>query len=80
MATRRHRADGTLEAAMALLLNNQAALVGQHAIFVKEMVEMRKEFAEIRKELEAIKAVLIRHEVILEKLTEAVRDKIGFKQ
>lgn len=80
MATRRHRANGTLEAAMALLLDNQAALVAQHTIFLNEMAEIRKEFAEIRKRLDTIGAVLIRHETMLEKLTEAVRDKIDFKQ
>ena len=70
----------SLSTAMALLLNNQAAMVAQRTIFLNEMAEMRKDFAEIRRDLETIKAVLIRHETILEKLEKAVREKIGFKQ
>ena len=81
MATRtRNGRNGNLEAAMALLLNNQAALVARPTSFLTEMAETRKEFAEIRKDLDTIKAVLVRHEAVLEKLPEAIRDKIGFKQ
>jgi hypothetical protein len=40
---------------------------------------MRKDFAAIRQELEGIKAVLARHERILEKLRDVIRQKIGFK-
>jgi predicted nucleic acid-binding Zn-ribbon protein len=87
MAAKTRNGNGNLEAAMALLLNNQAALVAQHTSFLSEMAEIRKEFAEarkefaeIRKDLDTIKAVLIRHETMLEKLPEAIRDKIGFKQ
>jgi hypothetical protein len=68
-----------IEAAMALLLNNQAALVAQHTSFMSEMAEARKEFAEIKDVLNTIKAVLVRHEAMLEKLPEAIREKIGFK-
>jgi len=39
-----------------------------------------KRLTEIEKDLDAIKAVLVRHEGILEKLPEAIREKIGFKQ
>jgi hypothetical protein len=80
MATRTRNGNGQLANAMALLLNNQAALVAQHTRFMSEMAETRKEFAEIRKDLDTIKAVLIRHEAMLEKLPEAIREKIGFKQ
>ena len=57
--------NGTLEQAMALLIQNQA-------MFVRDM-------AEIRKDLEQIKGYLIRHEQILSGLPEAIREKIGFK-
>ncbi len=79
-ADRQRKPDGSLQAAMALLVNNRAALVAQHALFLNEMAEMRKEHSEILKEFEVIKVVLARPESILEKLVDAVRDKIGFKQ
>jgi hypothetical protein len=69
----------SLEAAMALLINNQAALVAQNTTFLTEMAKAHQEVAEILKVLDTIKAVLVRHETMLEKLPEAVRDKIGFK-
>jgi hypothetical protein len=78
--TSRTSGNGTsLEAAMALLINNQAALVAQHTTFVSAMAKADQEFAEIRKLFDRIMAVLARHETILEKLPEAIRDKIGFK-
>jgi hypothetical protein len=43
------------------------------------MIEIRKEHIAIRRELDAIKAILARHELILESLPEAIRQKIGFK-
>jgi hypothetical protein len=58
---------------MALLIQTQAQ-------FVNDMAEMRKDFAVIRQDLDTIKAVVVRHERMLEKLTEAIRDKIGFKE
>jgi len=64
--------DLSLDAAMALLVQNQAAFVAQQVTFMNEM-------ARIHKDLELIKAVLARHETMLEKLPEAIRDKIGFK-
>jgi uncharacterized coiled-coil DUF342 family protein len=68
-----------IEVAIALLLNNQAALVAQHTSFLSEMAKAHQEFSEIRKTLDTIKAVLVRHEAMLEKLPEAIREKIGFK-
>lgn len=68
-----------LQAAMALLIRNQAAAVAQHMTFVSAMARAEQEFAEIRRLLDKIMAVLARHETMLEKLPEAIRDKIGFK-
>jgi hypothetical protein len=65
--------NGRLEEAMALLLENQAMFAGQ-------MGHMQDRFARIEAELEAIKAILIRHEQMLEALPEAVRQKIGFRK
>ena len=64
--------NGTLEAAMALLIQNQAA-------FVSHMRRCEEEFAKIHGEFEQIKSILIRHEHILADLPEAIRQKVGFK-
>ena len=64
--------NGSLEQAMALLIQNQAAFVG-------DMRENYKQFAEIRRDLEQIKSILLRHEHTLNELPEAIRQKIGFK-
>ena len=66
MATRIRNGKGTLEAAMALLIQNQVQLAG-------DMMQIRKDFDEIKR-------ILIRHEQLLANLPEAIRDKIGFKQ
>ena len=84
MATRARQLNGTLEAAMAMLLQNQAALAKQHIEFLdrsdKRNAEMEKKHAEVMKELDVIKSVLARHEKILERLPETIRQKIGFKR
>ena len=90
MATMKKNSNGTLEAAMALLINNQAALVAQHTSFLTQMAETNKrvdqfsaetkgQFARIEKDLDQIKAILIRHEQALNDMPEAIRQKIGFK-
>jgi hypothetical protein len=72
MGTRTRNGNVNISAAIAVLLQTQAQ-------FVAELAETRKEFAAIRQELETIKAVLLRHENKLEKLADAIREKIGFK-
>ena len=64
--------DHRLEQAMALLIQNQAAFVGQ-------LNETNKRFSRIEDYLQLIKAILLRHEQTLQALPEAIRDKIGFK-
>jgi hypothetical protein len=64
---------------MTLLIHNQAQLAGNMAQLAEHQDENRQRFARIERELDAIKAMLIRHEEILQKLPEALRDKIGFK-
>lgn len=69
MATRtarRTNGNGNLEAAMALLIQNQAQFVG--------------DMAQIKRDFEEIKRYLIRHEQLLANLPEAIREKIGYKQ
>jgi len=61
-----------LDAAMAQLIKNQAALVAQHTVFLSQMAEIRREFEEIR-------SVLMYHQRLLEGLPEAIKRTIGFK-
>jgi len=73
------RTNGNLESAMAMLMQNQAQFLVHLTETRHELAESRKEFARIEKDLDTIKAVLVRHETMLEKLPEAIREKIGFK-
>ena len=70
---RRNGRNEDLAAAMALLIHNQAQ-------FVAHLDEDRRRFNRIERDLEVIKAMLLKHEEILQKLPEVIRDKIGFKQ
>ena len=72
MASRARNSSDNISTAIAVLLQTQAQ-------FVAELAETRTEFAASRQELETIKAVVVRHENLLEKLTDAIREKIGFK-
>ena len=65
-------ANGDLHAAMALLIQNQAA-------FVSHLQRHENEFTDIRRRLEHIESILLRHERILMDLPEAIRQKVGFK-
>ena len=60
------------QAALARMLHNQA-------VFVSHLDEDRQRFARIEKDLDLIKTLLLKHEEILRKLPEVIRDKIGFK-
>lgn len=79
-----------LEEAMALLIQTQATLMQQQVAFLerlsetdRQLAELRRQtderFARIEEELRAIKAILLRHEQILQGLPEAIREKIGFR-
>jgi hypothetical protein len=68
-----------LQQAMTLLIHNQAQLAVSMAKAAEREDENRQRFSRIERELDAIKAMLMRHEEILQKLPEALRDKIGFK-
>jgi predicted nuclease with TOPRIM domain len=46
----------------------------------ERFVKIDERFARIESELEAIKAILLRHEQMLQGLPEAIRQKIGFKR
>lgn len=73
------KADYSLAQAIALLIHNEAK-------FVSHLDETNQRFARIERDLDEIKATLLRHEEILlrheqslQNLTEAIREKIGFK-
>jgi hypothetical protein len=72
-----------LDEAMAMLIQNQAAFVAQHADLERRHLELRSEaverFARIEAQIAQIIQVLTDHSRQLERLTEAVRDNIGFK-
>ena len=73
MATRTNgKNQSNLQAAMTMLIQNQAA-------FLSHLDEDRQRFARIERDLDVIKALLLKHEDMLQKLPEAIRDKIGFK-
>ena len=72
--------SGKLEDAIATLVQNQAALVAQYTAFVSHLDEDRQRFARIERDLDLIKALLVKHEEILEKMPDAIKEKIGFKQ
>jgi hypothetical protein len=72
--------NGTLAAAIALLVQNQSALVAQHTAFVAHLDEDRHRFARIERDLDLIKAMLIKHEEMLGKMPDVIKEKIGFKQ
>ena len=66
---------------MALLIQTQAALVGQLRETDKQMLEMERtnpeRFARIEERFARIEALLLRHNSILEALPDALRQKIA---
>jgi hypothetical protein len=65
-----------LEEAMAMLIQNQASFLGR--LLESDRVTGER-FARIEADMTAILRVLSEHSRLLERLPEAVRDKIGFK-
>ena len=65
-----------LEEAIAILIQNQAA-------FLRDLAEIQREtsarFSRIETDMTAILRVLSEHSRLLERLPEAVRDKISFQ-
>jgi hypothetical protein len=70
------KANVNLEAAVAALLQAQAQ-------FVSEMANINRRYNELKEESDRryaqILAVLMRHEELLMRLPDAIKDKIGFK-
>jgi hypothetical protein len=67
---------------MENLLSSLAALVSNqrifHANFIALTARTDERFARIETELADIRAILLRHEQILQSLPKAIREKIGF--
>jgi hypothetical protein len=68
---------------MAELVRAQASLVSNLAAFQANFLaltaQLNERFARIDTEFAEIRAILLRHEQILQSLPEAIRQKIGFK-
>ena len=79
MATKTRNGNGNIQSAIALLIQNQAQFLAQLTDTNRRLGQSDERFARIEQDLDLIKAILIRHEEILEKLPEAIREKIGFK-
>ncbi|HEX7448705.1 MAG TPA: hypothetical protein VF306_14230 [Pirellulales bacterium] len=92
MAKKRTNQKGRdrLEEAMALLIQNQAEFVSSMAetnrhiaendrIWADTQRENAERFARIERDMAAIIRTLAEHSRLLERLPEAVRDKIGFQ-
>ena len=71
--------NGSLEQAMALLIQNQAAFVLSQQAFLSQMTQAFERMRNMERRLDAIEAILLRHEKMLIELPEALRQKIGFK-
>jgi predicted nuclease with TOPRIM domain len=66
-------------------MDERFARMDERFVQMDERMEERfartdERFARIEAELETIKAILLRHEQMLEALPEAIRKKIGFKR
>ena len=68
-----------LDAAMAQLVENQAALVAQHTLFLSQMANFLSQMAKLQQDFEEIRALLLHHQRILQELPEAIKRTIGFK-
>jgi hypothetical protein len=72
-----------LEEAMVLLIQNQASFLTRMADTDRRMAETDRatseRFARIERDMAAILRVLSEHSRLLERLPEAIRDKIGFQ-
>ena len=72
VARKSNGAGENLEQAMALLIQNQAA-------FLPHLTETYARLSRIESDLDQIKAIVLRHETALNGLSEAIRQKIGFR-
>ena len=73
----------TLEAAIALLIHNQAQFVQLQAQIAAESARLDRRYNEWKEESDRrfarIEALLLEHDRLLRCLPDAIKDKIGFK-
>jgi len=73
----------TLEAAIALLIHNQAQFVQLQAQIAAESARLDRRYNEWKEESDRrfarIEALLLEHDRLLRGLPDAIKDKIGFK-
>jgi cell division protein FtsB len=73
----------SLEAAIAVLIHNQAQFVQAQAQFAAEIAKLDRRYNELREETARrfahIEALLLEHDRLLKGLPDAIKDKIGFK-
>jgi hypothetical protein len=83
MARSKNNGQDRLEEAMALLIQDQAAFVASMRESDARMRELKADIAETNRlnaqRFARIEAILLEHGRILERLPDAVRDKIGFR-
>jgi hypothetical protein len=70
------KGNGRLEEAVAVLIQNQAAFLARATESDRRLSDLERTNAERFARLEAL---LLRHEQRLQELTDAIREKIGFK-
>lgn len=81
----------TLDTAMANLIESMAVLVQTQATFNQQNAQTNAEIKQINREIEElrrenaerfarIEQLLIKHEIMLQELPEAIRQKIGFQK
>ena len=80
MAVKTRNGNGSLAAAIALLVQNEAAFLARQVKFQDDLAKTRLAFARMEKDIETIKSILARHEATLERLADTIRNKIGFKR
>jgi hypothetical protein len=68
-----------LQQAIALLIQNEAALLSRQSQTDERQAQADERFRRIERELDEIKAILLRHERILGELPDVIRQKIGYK-
>ena len=81
MAQRKGNHTSQLEEALATLINSQATLANNQASFfahfLAQTARTDERFSRIESELTEIKAILLRHEQMLQALPEVVRQEIN---
>ena len=74
---RRKNSNGSLESAMALLIQNQAQFLDRAAATDRELLQLKRQ---IDTRLGHIETLLLQHDHLLKNLPDVIKEKIGFKK